>query len=121
MVRDSGGGIPATEDGLESVLEIEEGLEEMLAAANREAARILEAARLASQEAEARADREVREVSQEVRSRAERDRERVIGEMSAAAAAETSGFDAVDGARVQELAAYVVSRLTGPLADRSGR
>ena len=107
------------EDGLESVIEIERRIEQMLAEANREAAHITEAAALASQEAEARAELEIAEPGHELRRLTERERERAIGEIAAAAALEASRFDAINGPRVEELAAHVVSRLVAPLPDRS--
>lgn len=111
--------VQAPEDDLEKVIQIERRLDEILAEANREAARIAKAAHLASQEAGARAELEIAEGGRELRARTERERERVIGEIAAAAAIEASRFDAIDGTGVEELAAYLVSRLIAPLADRS--
>ena len=117
--RNSSASGPAPKNGLESVIEIERRLGEVLAEANREGARITAAARLAAQEAEARAELDIAEPDRELRARIERGRERVIGEIAAAAAVDASRFDAIDGTRVGELAAYVVSRLVAPLPDRS--
>lgn len=110
---------PAPEDGLERIIEIERRLEEMLAEANRESARITEAARLASQEAETRAELQIADAGRELRARTERERERLIGEIAAAAAVEASRFEAIQGDQVEGLAAYVVSRLVAPPPDRT--